>query len=359
MFSIRGLEIEMNTLNYIGCKNKLSSRLFEIMQRHLPDLSHATVSDLFMGSGVISYRLSERVKRVLANDLERYSFVIGNAILRCNFSDRLKDHIERLNSLTGVDGLIFQHYSPHQGCERMFFTTENARKADAMRLSIQQCNDQGDITQEEYYFLLGSLLVSLDRVANTTSVYGAYLKKFKASALRSIVLLPIHSDRDRCRGQHIVRCGFAEEVNDMQEMGERSDITYLDPPYNQRSYSANYFVLNYVAMYDPALVPRGKTGIIGENQSDFCSRPRVREAFTRLLQQIQSPLIVISYNNEGLLSREEFVEILQRHGEITLYRIPYPKFKAQREVESKNVEEYVWVVNRHGEATFREMVLDS
>ena len=46
-------------------------------------------------------------------------------------------------------------------------------------------------------FLLGSLLVSIDRVANTTSVYGAYLKKLKASALKPLVLEPIHQKKNK------------------------------------------------------------------------------------------------------------------------------------------------------------------
>ena len=332
----------MNTLNYIGCKNKLSEWILETLSHHVDNLSEKTIADLFMGTGIVSYKLSQRAARVLANDLEYYSFVIGQAILCCNLTDSLLARIHTLNGLDGIDGLIYQHYSPHAECERMFFTNENARKADAIRSTIEEW--KGQIAIEEYYFLIASLLVSLDKVANTTSVYGAYLKAFKKSAKQSIRLVPIHQDRER--GDNRVTCGFAEQVD---FYSETVDITYLDPPYNQRSYSANYFVLNYVARYNPTDVPRGKTGIIGENRSAFCSRPKIREAFVTLLDRIRSPLIVLSYNNEGLLSREQLIEILRERGEVTLYRNRYPKFKAQQNVEETHVEEYLWVVDTQGE----------
>ena len=331
----------MNTLNYIGCKNRLASRILEIVESHA-DLATSTVADLFMGTGIISYRLSERCHKVIANDLEPYSAIIGEAILRCPFSPHLSDRIDQLNRLDPRDGLLSHHYSPHAGCERMFFTPENARKADAIRQRIEEWKTADEITLSEYRFLLASLLVSLDKVANTTSVYGAYLKSFKRSAQAPLLLSAIHRDRDRCRDHNEVRCGLAEEVD------VDADITYLDPPYNQRSYSANYFVLNYVVAYDPALVPRGKTGIIGENTSQFCRRPRVREAFSDLLDNIRSPLVVLSYNNEGLLGREELVALLQERGEVTLYTIPYPKYRATKGAAAELVEEYVWVLDRRG-----------
>lgn len=48
------------------------------------------------------------------------------------------------------------------------------------------------ITTSEYFFLLASLIVSTDKVANITSVYGAYLKNFKLIAKKNFEFRPIH-----------------------------------------------------------------------------------------------------------------------------------------------------------------------
>ena len=169
----------MNTLNYIGCKNKLFSIILDVMKENVPDLSSKSFSDLFMGTGIVSYQMLEHCRSVSSNDLESYSYVIGNALLKCNYSDSLSAHIDICNSLPEVEGLIYKYYSVNEESERMFFTSSNAKKADAVRIYIEK--QRPHLSPSEYYFLLASLLVSLDKVANTACVYGAYLKKFKKS----------------------------------------------------------------------------------------------------------------------------------------------------------------------------------
>lgn len=163
-----------------------------------------------------------------------------------------------------------------------------------------------DITQNEFYFLVSSLLISIDKVANTTCVYGAYLKLFKESSKKPLFLEPIHKKTDIKTEENTVSQDFAENVEN------KTDITYLDPPYNNRSYSANYFVLNFIAKYDDTIIPRGKTGLIDENKSNFSKKTKVKEAFKTLIDNINSQYIILSYNNEGLLSEDELKDILSK-----------------------------------------------
>jgi adenine-specific DNA-methyltransferase len=333
----------MNTLNYIGCKYKLFERLYGIFVENIPDLKDKTFSDLFMGTGIVSFNMIGKCKAIHANDLESYSYVIGKALLNCPYTERLQQLIVRCNELDGVEGLIYKHYSPNAECERMFFTSENAKKADAIRQYIETL----EISREEYYFLLASLLVSIDKVANTACVYGAYLKEFKASSLKKMVLEPIHKNTDLEPDTHHVTQDYAESVE------VKSDVTYLDPPYNQRSYSANYFVLNFIVKYDESIVPRGKTGLIDKNQSMFCSKAKIKQAFSDLLGNINSRYVLLSYNNEGLLNEEELREILSKRGSLKLYKILYNKFKASKKVSGDFVYEYLWVLDTLGEKEFQ------
>ena len=328
----------MNTLNYIGCKSKLFDKLFSIFQENIPDIHNKSFGDLFMGTGIVSYNMLGKCKSVIGNDLETYSFVIANAILKSNYSQKLKNIIKDCNNLPEVEGLIYKYYSPHQECERMFFTNSNAKKGDAIRIYIQELLDNKSITMSEFYFLLASLLVSIDRVANTTCVYGAYLKKFKQSSLKSIYLEPIHKNIDINTEDNCVYQEFSEKLE------YKSDITYLDPPYNQRSYSSNYFVLNFIAKYDKTIIPYGKTGLIDKNRSDFSSKTKVKNAFKTLIDNIKSKYILLSYNNEGLLSENEIKDILSKKGIVKLYKIEYKKFKAQKKIEGEYVYEYLWFV---------------
>lgn len=329
----------MNTLNYIGCKNKLFDTIFSIFEENIPDLKNKSFSDLFMGTGIVSYNMLGNCKSVLSNDLETYSFIIGNALLKCNYSIKLKNIINECNNLSEVDGLIYKYYSPNKDCERMFFTNSNAKKADAIRIYIQELLDNNSISISEFYFLLASLIVSVDKVANTTCVYGAYLKKFKQSSLKSLILDPIHKSEDVNTENNLVYQEFAEKLE------YKSDITYLDPPYNQRSYSSNYFVLNFIAKYDENIIPKGKTGLFDKNRSDFSSKLKVKKAFSNLIKNIKSRYILLSYNNEGLLTENEVKNILSKKGSVKLYKIEYKKFKAQKKINGEYVYEYLWFVD--------------
>jgi len=83
-------------------------------------------------------------------------------------------------------------------------------------------------------------------------VYGAFLKKFKKSALKPLKLKPAFfciNDQD-----------YKVYNSDIIEVAKTTshDVVYLDPPYNERQYSANYHVLETIAKYDSPII-RGKT----------------------------------------------------------------------------------------------------
>ena len=284
----------MNTLNYIGSKKTLCPVIMDIISSEIEELNTKSFMDIFAGTGSVGFRFQCLVDKCSANDLEYYSFIINSALLKCNYSPKLQQIMDDANALEGIEGLVFKNYSTNDDCERMFFSNENAKKCDAIRVFIEQLKCDNIVTIEEYYFLLASLLVVVDKVANTSCVYGAYLKSYKAAALKSIVLIPIHSRTDLCPDKNMVYNMKAEVLASNPDF--YADIVYMDPPYNQRQYSANYCPLNYIAKYDPLINLTGKTGLIENyNKSDFCSKVKVKNAFKLLLNNIKCRYIYIYF----------------------------------------------------------------
>jgi adenine-specific DNA-methyltransferase len=347
----------METLNYIGSKHTLQERIFDIINITISDVDTREFADLFAGTGTMGFNAKRKFKSVIANDMEQYAFVINYALLKCNYTPSLQQHIHTCNALGGVEGLIFQEYSPGGPSERMFFTVDNAKKCDAIRQWINAEYKANRITEEEYYFLLASLLVSTDKVANTASVYGAYLKEFKASAVKPLTMKPVHQtveipNKDSNRVFNVP----IEQLVPVHTF----DVVYLDPPYNQRQYSANYSPLNYIAQYDPAVQLKGKTGLIDNySKSQFCSRPKVEGVFELIVEKIQCKYLILSYNNEGLLSVDSLKKILMTRGSVILYKMQYKKFKAQQAVKEKFVEEYLWVVKIGDPPEFTEVIYEN
>jgi adenine-specific DNA-methyltransferase len=334
----------MNTLNYIGSKHTLFDTLLFVCKENINDMETKTLMDLFAGTGTVGFNMLNHFKNCDANDLEYYSYVINDALLKCIYTENIQKKIDECNHLALVDGLIYNNFSPTSTCERMFFTNNNARKTDAIRQYIETLHKTSKITDNEFHFLLASLLVSIDKVANTSCVYGSYLKAYKASALKELILKPIHTRTELKEGNTVYN-ELAEKLMEMNS-SKYYDVIYIDPPYNQRQYSANYSPLNYIAHYDENIVLKGKTALIDNyNKSNFCKKTEVKRAFTDLVNGANTHYLLISYNNEGLLSIEELKKILLKKGSVKLYKIQYNKFKAQQSVDKKFVEEYVWFVD--------------
>jgi len=334
----------MNTLNYIGSKHTLFDTLLFVCKENINDIETKTLMDLFAGTGTVGFNMLKHFKNCDANDLEYYSYIINVALIKCSYTENIQKIINVCNNLALVDGLIYNNFSPTSTCERMFFTNNNARKTDAIRQYIETLHKTSQITENEFHFLLASLLVSIDKLANTSCVYGSYLKTYKASALKELILKPIHARTEVKEGNTV----YNELAEKLMEIGSSKyyDVIYIDPPYNQRQYSANYSPLNYIAHYDKNIVLKGKTALIDNyNKSKFCKKTDVKKVFTDLINGANSNYLIISYNNEGLLSIEELKQMLLKKGLVKLYKIQYNKFKAHQGVDKKYVEEYVWFVD--------------
>lgn len=348
--------INMETLNYIGSKKTLFNNILEVCQNNIKDMNNKSFADLFSGTGTVGYNMNKHCKKIIANDLEYYSYIINNALLKCNYSDKLQQIIKDMNELKPVDnGLIYKNFSENDTCERMFFTNENAKKCDSARQYLNKLYEEKSINYEEFTFLLASIIVSIDKVANTSSVYGAYLKKYKKSAQNKFCIKPIHTDKNNNTDNEVYNGKMEDLV-----INKQFDIIYLDPPYNHRQYSGNYSPLNYIAHYDENIELIGKTGLIKDyNKSIFCSKVKIKDGFTKMIENLNCEYIILSYNNEGLLSFDELKKILLEKGDVILYKINYNKFKAQKSVKGNNVTEYIWFINTsHKNKKYTETVVN-
>ncbi len=318
-------------MNYIGSKLKLSSWIQDEVKKVVGnDLSDKIFCDIFAGTGIVGRTFKKEVKQVIANDLEHYSFVLNKNYIENHEEIQEKEkYIDALNALHPIDdGFIYQNYCLESGSGRQYFSDVNGKRIDAIRKKIQEWHEHQEIEENLYYFLLASLVESADKVANTASVYGAFLKQLKKSALKELVLEPAH----------FIKNGNAHQVfnRDSNELIKEisGDILYLDPPYNQRQYSSNYHLLNTITKYKP-FEPKGKTGLPEYNRSNYCKKSEVKNSFEDLIKNAQFKYIFLSYNNEGLMGKEDVKNIMLKYGDYHLITTEYQRFKADK-TENRN-----------------------
>lgn len=336
-------------MRYIGGKSQMTKNIMDVV--HLYTQNVRTVTDIFAGSGIVSRTFKEEGYSVTANDLLYFSYALNRGML-CNnrTTRRIREILSYLNNVSVKDAnpddpvnFIAYNYSPNEHSSRMYFQRENALKIDLIRQEIETLRDQ--VTENEYFYLLASLLSAVPYVANITGTFAAYLKYWDIRTYKPLTLeeLPIIPSREHCLVYNMPANELARHIH--------SDLVYLDPPYNAREYLPNYHILETVARYDRPVV-KGVTGIRAENdrKSDFCRKNRVYQAFDNLLQNLNCRYIVISYNNEGLLSTEELATIVQAHGvadTFHLFEYPYRRYKNKIPNNTEGLKEQLYFIQCH------------
>ena len=338
-------------LNYIGSKFQLLEWIEEQIKEKTgwASFKDKVVGDLFSGTGIVSYHFRKKGAITVSNDAELYSSIITHAFALSDYNDTCKSFIEKiqkeLDEGKNKVGYITRNYSPYEECERMFFTVENAMKIDYISQRISEEN----FSENDYKFVLASLLLSADNVSNVPAVYGCYLKNFKAKATKALKLEPIHTNKIKCKDGSIV---YNKDVVTPAPENKKLNLAYLDPPYNERQYSKNYFPLNMIALSpeeqekQPPL--KGKTGI-PENcfLSPFCKKGQVENAFDTIFSNINTEWLFMSYNSESIVSKERLIDIMKKYGEVSVIEKDYKRFKSFEYNEDTEIKEYLFCLKKN------------
>ncbi len=332
-------------MNYIGSKYKLSDFIVSTIKSVVgKDLSDKIFCDIFAGTGIVARTFKNEVKKVIANDFEYYSYVLNkNYIENHKKIPNREYYLKSLNTIKLKEGFIYNNYCIGSGSGRQYFSDENGMRIDATRQQIREWRDSKEINDDLYYFLLASLLESADKVANTASVYGAFLKHLKKTAQKQLIIEPAEYTLNN--NEHKV---FNSDSNLLIKEIE-GDILYLDPPYNTRQYGANYHILNTIAIYDN-FIPKGKTGLRNYKKSQYCSKTTVQNSFEKLIKNAQFKYIFFSYNNEGLMSVEDIKTVMSKYGKYDLTSINYQRFRADKEGNrthhTNNTQEFIHILEK-------------
>jgi len=278
-------------MRFIGCKQNLLPFLETFIKDS--DIKGNTFCDLFAGTATVGKKFKQLDYKIISCDLLYFSYILQKVYLELNkfpdFKKLLKfldidsidetlflndcqnarEIIRYLNNLDGNESFIYKNYSD-EGTKksqhhRMYFTGKNAKKIDVIREKIEEWKNYNLLNEQEYYFLVCSLIEAVPFISNITGTYSAFLKTWDKRAFKKLTLeVPkiIKSNK-----KHKVFIGnSAELVSDFGPI----DILYLDPPYNERQYAPNYHILETIAKWDFPKI-KGKTGMreYSEQKSDF------------------------------------------------------------------------------------------
>lgn len=352
-------------MRYYGGKSKLLDFINNVVTKTGVDQGSIFL-DLFAGTTVVSKFFKQKDFTVYTNDFLEFSYALARTYIDNNDYPPFKDlqniiHLNnnplesihniiyQLNKLPPLKGFIYKNYCPggtiNLNSPRMYFTDENGMKIDAIRTKIQEWKDNNFINENEFYILLTSLLEAIPYVANIAGNYAAYLKYWDPRAIKPLNLnIPIIPKSRRNNK------AFKKDANELIKK-IYSNILYLDPPYNTRQYVSNYFLLELIAEgwfneQEPKIY--GKTGIrvYNKKKSSFSQKETVLNAFKDLIKHAKTEYILLSYNDEGLMSEEEIISILSTRGNVKIFKKQHRRYRSinQNKLDKKIVFETLYFV---------------
>jgi adenine-specific DNA-methyltransferase len=307
-------------IKYLGSKRLLIPLILQVV-RSFPHVR--TVIDLFSGTSRVGHALKAVGYRVFANDYTAYAHALATCYVQADREDvetRATDLIREMRRLPPKAGYFTQTY-----CEKSrFFHPKNGARIDAMREWIAG----QDLGAELEAVLLVSLMEAADRVDSTTGVQMAYLKDWAPRAHNAIhprvpVLLP--------RSKWGKGAAYRMDARDAIDMLS-ADVTYIDPPYNQHSFLSNYHIWESLVLWD-------KPGVYGvackrvdckTRKSVFNSRYKSNKSVKEIINKCNSDIIIVSFSDEGYVSREWMEEVLRKRGEVITIRVGYNRYVGAR-----------------------------
>jgi adenine-specific DNA-methyltransferase len=255
-------------------------------------------------------------------------------------------------------GFIAEMYAPRDedritAQDRVFYTPSNARRLDNYRRLIEPLEpDVKDL-------LLGPLLSAASVHANTAGVFKGFYKnrhtklgQFGGTGADALVRI-----RGEIRLEAPVLSRFECEYTVLQEDAasaarklKRLDLAYIDPPYNQHPYGSNYFMLNLLVHYRrPPDVSRVSGIPTDWRRSDYNVRSRALPALKGLLEAIDAPFLLVSFNNEGFISPGEMRDMLGTIGSVESVEFRYNAFRGSRNFDRRSIHvtEQLFLVERY------------
>lgn len=343
-------------ITYIGNKRKLVPWIMEVVEEICSELRNTKlhILDGFAGSGVVSRALMSHCSILHSNDMEYYSSILLRCFLHTpTASERaeLDKHFEEIEKLcispTEV-GFITKLYSPKNNIaptaeERVFYTRENAMIIDTLLKYIS------GVRYELKPYLLGPLLIKASINVNTAGVFRGFYKKdgvghFGGAGENALerILAPIHLEKPIWSKSNCKCVCYNSDINNLiLRFGDKElDLIYLDPPYNEHPYGSNYFMLNLIARGEEPTEYSKVSGIPKMwNKSAFNGRGTAYDIMLDLLRNClkKARYILISYNNEGLVTEEDWKTIFQDLGcKVKKYEKEYDTYHGSRNLGSRN-----------------------
>lgn len=325
-------------MNFIGSKKSLMPWITECMWKSGIIGKFKTVRDPMCGMGGFEVGLSNYLA---SNGLNSVHFFVNDMLECCELMT-----LANVNGVSlDIEGFMFSVMHTHMDDRVRCFVEEYAVKRAYFTPGNAMAIAQWRVAADKNGYAIPIILDVADQLANTASTYGAYLKEYKKSSMRSFTDL-VYSVAARYKDI------YKSSSSKAYCTGGDCDLIYLDPPYNQRQYGANYHLLDTIAKNDILdFEPKGKSGLRDYDRSMWCYRDTALGELHKELDKFNGRYVVMSYWNCGLISESDIITALGKWSgsDVDMYTMDRNNYKSDADRYNKNerVTEYLFIARRY------------
>jgi len=313
------LSAKFPSTRYQGSKAKLVDWIWE----QIADLDFVTCLDAFGGTSSVAYRLKQAGKQVTYNDLLRFNYYIGLALIENN---RVRLSFEDMDWLLQRHPQITYSRFVQDTFTDIYFTDEENAWIDETITNIRQLTDPHKFALAFFALSQGCIIKRPYNLFHRKNLYIRFAEVERSFGNKITWDRPFDEWFRIFVGEANQAIFDNEQMNralnlDALDVPGEYDLVYIDTPYiSKRGVAVDYLwfyhFLEGLTMYDEwdkHIDRRSKHRRLRPRPSEWTDKKQIHAAFDRLFQRYQRSILVVSYRSDGIPSESELVSMLKRY----------------------------------------------
>ncbi|WP_345992685.1 DNA adenine methylase [Sulfurimonas sp. HSL-1716] len=307
---------------YYGSKRKIILDIWNLIEQE--KIQFDSVLDLFGGTGTFAYKAKLEGKQVIYNDIFKFNYLFGKALLQNNTTKLTQKDVNFL--ITKQHGIDYKYYVKEHYKDIYFLDHEN----ELIDIIVQNISHLKSPYKRAMAFYALSQTAIIKRPFNSFHRKNLSLRtrdvKRKFGNKTTWEKDLVNTFKVFCKdiNQYIISNGLKNKALNYQALKcqETADLIYIDPPYiSERGYHLRYHeryhFLEALAHYDSFLDfinPNKKNKEVLINNSDeFENKHTIHTQIDKLIKKYHDKVIVFSYRNLGIPSATELRKIFEKN----------------------------------------------
>lgn len=338
------LTVDFPSTRYQGSKAKLVDWIWE----QIADLHFTNCLDAFGGTAAVAYKLKKAGRQVTYNDILRFNYYIGQALIE---NDEVRLSPEEMDwLLSRHDEISYPDFVQSTFADIYFTDDENAwidqtltnirrfRNPHKFALAFFALSQACIIKRPYNLFHRKNLYVRFAEVERSFGNKTTWDRPFE-QWFRYFVNEANHAVFDN---------GFINQALNLDalDLTGNYDLVYIDTPYISKhglglDYRDFYHFLEGLTMYDEwgkHVDQQSKHRRLLPQKSAWADKKLIYSAFERLFKKFADSHLVVSYRSDGIPSESDLVALLKKYkSKVRVEYFGQYKYVLSTNVESKEI----------------------